>query len=152
MNEVRSQSYSEKAGCVGYKHHGRINHMGKWATAQGHQDSRGTKQPMYFLLKKKYMFHSDPTLAQFDVPNTMHKPSERGTNRTIKMKRQQFSGNAERQLKKDKECRNAATLKKKMRLQRFEQCKSVFFRRQWCGCACVCVCACRLCMLAFACV
>ena len=75
------------------------------------------------------MFHSDPTLAQFDVPNTMHKLSERGTNRTIKMKRQQLSGNAERQLKKDKECRNAATLKK-MRLQRFEQCKSVFFRRQ----------------------
>ena len=59
------------------------------------------------------MFHSDPTLAQFDVPNTMHKLSERGTNRTIKMKRQQLSGNAKRQLKKDKECRNAATLKKK---------------------------------------
>ena len=40
--------------------HGRINHMGNWATAQGHQDSRGTKQPMYFLFKKIYMFHSDP--------------------------------------------------------------------------------------------
>ena len=104
--------------------------MGNWATAQGHQDSRGTKQPMYFLFKKIDNFFILTLSAQFDVPNTMHKLSERGTNRTIKMKRQQLSGNAERQLKKDKECRNAATLKKKMRLQRFEQCKSVFFRRQ----------------------
>ena len=92
---------------------------------QGHQAT-----DIFFIKKKLYFFHSDPTSAQFDVPNTMHKLSERGTNRTIKMKRQQFSGNAKRQLKKDKECRNAATLKKKMRLQRFEQCKSVFFRRQ----------------------
>ena len=74
-----------------------------WATGQL---PRGTKTPeapsnrCIFYKKKLYFFHSDPTSAQFDVPNTMHKLSERGTNRTIKMKRQQFSGNAKRQLKK----------------------------------------------------
>ena len=50
--QLRSQTPASFFPTVNYdllSSHGRINHMGNWATAQGHQDSRGTKQPMYFL-------------------------------------------------------------------------------------------------------